>query len=376
MTVDEALREALRADRTGKLREQVTDLAAAAWRISCRPDGEEAEALRRLAEVLRDTVLEDASAADGQSRDQPSRTGEADRAPAIPPWLADARDEILALSGNRLNVAVGDPAELWRHLHLGTLWLTDSHRRQSLEVLRVDPRNPEYLVPPLAEAGDAGITWSAAEAHPAAAKALADWPPELRDAGSLLQPIIGATFTVVDLAPGLFTTSGAAHGEIKPVETSHDRQSFQERVERILTTLAAESLDPHLRVDWLSELDEALRSVFPLPVPSAYSQWAKRLRVSLDVLTAHARNVSPGAEVELVKARTAYEDPARHRFAGGNNVAIRPFQPTELNQVLWPLRAYVELPGSPATARLVRAGRVVYGHSRGFPYPAPANEPR
>lgn len=362
VTVDAALADALRADMTGELCGHVTDLAAAAWRMSCRPTGDAAEALRRLADVLRETVCQDAPAGPPRAR-QPAPIP-TQPAP-IPRWLTDARDVMLSPSDGRLAIGsagVADVQALWRQLHLDTLWMPESQRRQSLELLRADPEDQDHLIPPLEEVAEAGISWAAAAAHPAAAAALAGWPREPDDP---LPALIGTAFTIADLAPGLFMVDGSGGVEIRPAGTERDRQAFQDRVVGALTRLAADGTSPRLRVDWLAELDEALRSLFPVPLPSKFSLWTKRLESSLSVLTSYAGAVSADAEVRLVPAGTAYEDRTRSQFADGSNVPVRPFRDAELNKVLWPLRAYVRLPGEPGTAPLVRHGRVIYGHHLG-----------
>jgi hypothetical protein len=380
VSVDVALRDALLADGTSALRESVLDLAAAAWRLSCSTEGEEAASIRRLAETLKDAVRVDAPAAGPPPAAAPAsqvtpdgpgsvvRTGTAAR---LPPWLAETCERVRALSGGRLNPARPDPAGLWLQLHLGSLWLPDSQRRQAAELLG-GPE--EYLVPPLPEAGVAGITWSQAQAHPAVEKALADWPAEARVAGERLAPLIGLTLTVADQADGLYTTGGPLGREVTPVRTRGDRQSFRERTMTVLARIGSAGQDPYQRVDWLSELDEVLRSLFPLPTPSPYGLWAKRLADSRDLLAEHALALSPEAEIVLVKADTSYEDIARRTYAPDNNLAVAPFQPSDLNTVLWPLRAYVMVPGMPpGGGRLLRPGRVIYGHDNGVRLAVPTD---
>jgi hypothetical protein len=156
---------------------------------------------------------------------------------------------------------------------------------------------------------------------------------------------------------------------IRPIVTSDDRRTYRQRVLGILERIAEPASDPNVPVDWLGALDEALRSVFPLPVPSRYSVWAKRLETSRGVLDAQARKASPGAVVVLVDGVQRYEDAQRKRYAPDDgNIAVRPFTDVQRYEVLWPLRAYVELPGSDTAARIVRAARVLYGHEGGFDY--------
>jgi hypothetical protein len=376
-TVDEALRDALDADLTGELRERVRDLAAAAFRMSCGPEADAAP-LQRLALTLRRTVLRGpgptprravpaAEAPSPGGAGLPPRTQETRPGPGIPARLAQARDEVREVTENRLRVVADEPRELWRQLHLGTLWIGDSMRTRALEAL--GGKAPEYLIPPLDEVAEDGITWAAAEADQDVAAALARWPLELREAADQLAPVIGLILTVANLAAGLFTVGGRPAAVISPIVTSDDRSAYRQRVLGTLERIAESAGDPSVPVDWLGALDEALRSVFPLPVPSRYSLWAGRLETSRGALATHAHKVSPDAVVVLLDGVRRYEDAQRKQFAPDDgNIAIQPFTDLERYEVLWPLRAYVELPGSDTASRIVRTARVLYGHEGGFDY--------
>jgi hypothetical protein len=395
MLVDEAIRDALHADRTGALRSYLLDLAAKAFRLSCVPDAGESAAMLRLATALRE-------AASPQARAQPAEglapTADAVRAgksspmggsaPAgaddaalatgpgasaaarLPERLARARDDIRDKSNGRLDVTADDAAQAWRQLHLGTLWLPESVRGAALGLLGA--AEPEYLVPPHEDAGEPGLAWSAAEEDADVMAALASWPPALREPGDRLAPVLSLVLTVADLASGLFTAGSPADG-IVPLATTGDRRAFREWILGIVAKLAAPGDQPNIQVDWLGALDGAMRSVFPLPVPSRHSVWAKRLDGSLDELTRQVRIASPDGEVTLLRGGTRYEDPRRRELApDASNIAIRPFTDAERNQVLWPLRAYVKLPGTEAAPHIVRHGSVLHGHDNGFAYPGAA----
>jgi len=378
LTVDAVLRDALRADSTGELRECVSDWAAQAWRMSCQfgadPDGKRrAELFRQLAEALRDVLRPEVLVRDDPPPSPSTRPptpstqrGEADRGSGIPRWLAGARDEIMTLSDGRLHADAGEPTKLWQQLHLGILSLPTEQYRQSLDLLGVI--SLEHLIPPQPELKVAGITWSDAMKHPLAAQTIDDWPPDVQVRYGSLRPVIATTFTVVDLAPGLFMASGQG-ATVTPLDSPKAQRAYQERVRRAMAQLGAADLDSPPEVDWLSALDEALRSVFPLPMPSRFSWWADRLQRSLELLTKCAYSVSSGSDVKLAKAGMSFDETQRRGQAGGDNVAIQPFRPEEDGRVLWVLRAYILLPGGPGGAVMTREGRVAYGHRQGSSYP-------
>lgn len=373
VALETALFDALRADGTGTLRGHVLDLAAQAWKMSCGP-GPAALAFQRLAEALRDAAQPGAP-----TPDTPGALPTGDPPPEVSPaqtvlarQLAEAGEEISQLSAGRLTVAMTDPAQAWRQLHLGTLWLPERLRRQALELLGGE--HADYLIPPLDQAAEPGITMAKACSHPDAAQSLAGWPTALDELAERLRPVIGVTFTMLEQAAGLFTVGGAG-GEIIALRADQDRKAPKEAITAALASLASVHRDPYLRVGWLWQLDAALRSVFPLPVPSPYSAWARNYDGCLGVLTEHAREVSPDAQVEIVRGATPYEDPARREYAPSGNVPVKPFNPSELNTVLWPLRTHVRLAGTPDNAGLHRQGRVIYGHDHGAAYPALSTSP-
>jgi hypothetical protein len=391
-SVDAALRQALRADTDGDLRDHVIDLAVTAWRMSCHPDAA-AATFRGLADALRDAVLPDAGAVEGGPvgagvAEAAAHDGaDRDEAPRLTAdWLTQTRDKVHELSEGRLFVPDTDPATLWRQLHLRTLFLPEEQRRGVLKLLHPAPNDADpafgpdpdnegqsesgYLVPPFAAVGETGLTWAEAEAHPVITKALADWPDELMQARVTLSSVLGLAWTV--LANGPFAAGGLPGEILDPVLASLSRHEFLGWWLGPLEKLADPRLGPRQRVDWLRELDGRLRSVFPLPVPSPHSMWAKRLEISLDLLRTAALTAAADAEVELVRAGTKYEDERRCRYAPDGNIAIRPFDRSELSQVLWPLRAHVLLPATEGSGELVRPGQVIYGSPRGQSYPAQA----
>jgi hypothetical protein len=372
--IDGALREALQADASGQLRTRVCEWAAQVWWLACQgqPEAEDpagrhaSELFRQLAEALRTALLADGPVLDGKPPYPSPPAGAAVTVSHIPPWLAQARDEIVAVSGGRVRISARTPAELWQQLHMSILSLPPDQMEKHRSLLG-EP-SPDYLIPPQPELGVAGLTWSAAAEHKLASRAIASWPPGITERYGSLRQTIAITFTMVDLAPNLFVASGQGT-TITPADSREARRHYQDRVLRAITQLGAADLDSSSEVDWLSALDETLRSVFPLPMPSRFSWWGTRLQESFTLLSKCAARMSPGAQVSLAKTAASLDEQQRKEYAGHDNVAIQPFRPEEDGQVLWPLRAYVLLPVGPDRAVMTRAGRVVYGHHQGLSYP-------
>lgn len=369
----QVLQDALDADLAGQLRPHVADLAAAAFRMSCGLGEEQGIPFARLALALRQAVRHGPRPVPSESTlpagAEPSRRGaQVVSGPPLPGWLSQLRETVLARSENRLRVTADQPGELWRQLHLSTLWLAKGMHTQVVEAL--GGASPDYLVPSRADVGEDGITWDATRTSPDIAAILGRWPGEFRETGDRLAPVIGLIFTYVDLAAGLYTADDRPAAVITPLATAGDQLAYRQRVLSILERIAQPATPPSALVDWLGALDEALRSVFPLPVPARSSPWASMLDVSRECLLSQAMRVSPGANVELVDAVTPYKDDRRKHLApDGGNIAVQPFTAVERYEVLWSLRAYVELPGDATASRIIRPARVLYGHEDGFAYP-------
>jgi hypothetical protein len=371
----EVLQDALDADPAGQLRLHVADLAAAAFRMSCGLGEEAGIPFERFALALRQAVrhgprpvLAEATPPAGAEPSpwtEPVVSGQ-----LLPGWLSQLRETVAARSESRLRVTTDEPGELWRQLHLGTLWLAKGMHTQVVEAL--GGASPDYLVPARADVGEAGITWDATRTSPDIAAILSRWPGEFRETGDRLTPVIGLIFTYVDQAAWLYTADDRPASVITPLAGADDQLAYRQRVLGILERIAQPATPPSALVDWLGALDEALRSVFPLPVPARTSTWASMLDISRECLLSHARRVSPGAHVELVDAVTPYKDERRKQLApDGGNIAVQPFTAVERYEVLWSLRAYVELPGDATASRIIRPARVLYGHEDGFAYPRP-----
>ncbi len=199
---------------------------------------------------------------------------------------------------------------------------------------------------------------------------MADWPQQRIDRCAPLIGLIGTAFTLVDRCAELYTATTLGGLEIHPIDSQSARMAYQDHVRGLLTRLTPADLQPRQEISWLTAIDEALRSFFPLPFPSQWSWWSSRLGPSLELLTRCAGEISAHAQVTLIKWGDQFSSAERKAFAGTDtNLPIVPAREADLGRVLWPLRVYVALPASPPEPPRTTEGRVAYGHEHGYRKP-------
>jgi molecular chaperone DnaK len=289
---------------------------------------------------------------------------------ALPGWLGKVRETLSDRPERWLRTSATDPAEIWRQLHLACCWLDEQDRRQCLRLLReAAPENlPDgYLIPPLTKPEVTGIDWATAAEYPLLASELADWPRHRRDRCEELLQLVGITLTLADNCAGLYTVTGNGGMRTEPLDSDPARIAYREYLLGLVARLAAPDLSPRQEIDWLTEVDQAVRSLFPLPFPSAWSWWASQLKVSSRLLSVRASDISAQAEVLLLQAGEQLSSEQYRKYADKEqNVPFALGSQAQLGTVLWPLRAYVSLPSAPPEPTWIREARVAYGHSHGY----------
>ena len=375
MTLEKALNAVLQADVSGQARAEVSKVAGWAWEMSCAygtdPQRQQlAGAFLQLATELREHLLSNSVVSRSKSPETANSTAENRRQESIPSWLAEARNVVFTRSQGLLRTNAEDPAGIWCQLHLAGCWLDTADWTVYAEALRAAaPGDPPtgYLIPPLAELGVAGLDFPTAMRHPVVIAAVAAWPRQRLDQCASLISLISTTFTFVDHCEGLYTATEHGGLEVEPVDSESKRAAYRNHLQNLLAKLAPAHLEPSQELVWLAAIDEALRSVFPLPFPSPWSWWAGQLTSSFELLAQRASGISKEARIVLIKAGEQFSSAERKKYAGkDNNLPITPEQDTDLGRVLWPLRAYVSLPATSASSPQVREGRVAYGHEHGY----------
>jgi hypothetical protein len=289
---------------------------------------------------------------------------------ALPGWLGEVREALSDRPEQWLRTSATDPAEIWRQLHLACCWLDEQDRRECLRLLHeAAPENPPdgYLIPPLTDPEVTGIDWAAAAEYPLLASELASWPRHRRDWCEELLQLVGITLTLADNCAGLYTVIGNGGMRTEPLDSGPARIAYREYLLGLVARLAAPDLSPWQEIDWLTEVDQAVRSLFPLPFPSAWSWWAGQLKVSSRLLSLRASEISAQAEVLVLQAGEQLSSEQYKKYSDKEqNVPFALGGQAQRGTVLWPLRAYVSLPSAPPEPTWIREARVAYGHSHGY----------
>ncbi|MEV5410449.1 hypothetical protein AB0K60_16610 [Thermopolyspora sp. NPDC052614] len=262
----------------------------------------------------------------------------------VPAWLAELTGRLLddKASARWLDegpTAPGDPA--WAAAALLRLPAEEAERRRE-EVKRLAPESADELRAP------EGIRDDVAQAL----------GPEALDHYRNVALVISDVLNAVELDRNL-CTSALPGPSARSLADEQARKEYHDKVVGWLKSLAA-SKDAADTIDWLVRVDEAVRSVFPRPLPAPTSWWRQLGDRSFDALHRYVKRAAPEAEVGLVQEGPYGEGEAGRRAPKEErNIGIDEGS-ARRGQILWCLRAWYEY-ANPAGPPRIRGARVLYG---------------
>jgi hypothetical protein len=174
-----------------------------------------------------------------------------------------------------------------------------------------------------------------------------------RDVAAVISDVLNA----IDLDPDLWTPLGQVYQSVHLAD-EEERERYRAAVLQWVGQLAGASGTS--TIDWLVRLDEAVRSVYPQPLPAPGSWWVTLGERSFEALLRNVTEADPRVRLGLIQEGRYGEGESGQRApTASRNIGIDAGT-ARRGQILWCLRAWYESPGDGQTPSN-RPARVLYG---------------
>ncbi|MFF0771615.1 hypothetical protein ACFYUK_22200 [Nonomuraea wenchangensis] len=174
-----------------------------------------------------------------------------------------------------------------------------------------------------------------------------------RDVAAVISDVLNA----IDLDPDLWTPLRQDYQSVHLAD-EQERERYRSAVLQWVGQLAGASGTS--TIDWLVRLDEAVRSVYPQPLPAPGSWWVRLGERSFEALQRNVAEADPRVRLGLIQEGRYGEGESGQRApTASRNIGIDAGA-ARRGQILWCLRAWYESPGDGQTPSN-RPARVLYG---------------